>query len=165
VGGTLSGAILVTPLTSPAGRPALLVRGWVPAGWTEDHDEICITAVPAVVRASESPSSFVPANDAARGTWHWLDGPALAAAAGLPPDTLLLEVVRPEGGRSRPPGAMDVLGGRTGNKPPPPVYPLPRALADVASVSVTPATHAQYAATWGSLAVATAGLAVKALRK
>ncbi len=44
-----------------------------------------------IVRSSEQPSSFVPANDPASGQWFWIDVPALAAAAGLPPDTPLIE--------------------------------------------------------------------------
>lgn len=49
-----------------------------------------------VVRGSESPSSFVPDNTASE--WFWLDVPALAVAAHLPPDTLLVEVLAPEDG-------------------------------------------------------------------
>jgi surfeit locus 1 family protein len=47
--------------------------------------------VEGIVRSSEQPSSFVPANDPASGQWFWIDVPALAAAAGLPPDTPLIE--------------------------------------------------------------------------
>lgn len=48
-----------------------------------------------IVRASEQPSSFVPANDPASGQWFWIDVPALASAAGLPPDTPLIEARTP----------------------------------------------------------------------
>lgn len=48
--------------------------------------------VEGIVRGSEQPSRFVPANDVARGQWFWIDVPALAAAAGLPLDTPLVEV-------------------------------------------------------------------------
>ena len=44
---------------------------------------------------SETPSTFVPAN--AGGDWFWVDVPALAAAAKLPPDTLLVEALAPQG--------------------------------------------------------------------
>lgn len=47
--------------------------------------------VEGIVRGSEQPSSFVPANDPASGQWFWIDVPALARAAGLPLDTPLVE--------------------------------------------------------------------------
>lgn len=46
-----------------------------------------------VTRSSEDRSSFVPDNDPAKGEWYWLDVPALAKAAGLPPDTDLVQVL------------------------------------------------------------------------
>ena len=45
-----------------------------------------------VTRSSEKRSSFVPDNNPARGEWFWVDVPALAAHADLPPETPLVEV-------------------------------------------------------------------------
>lgn len=134
-------------------------------GWEEtEAGDVCVRGVECVVRASESPSRFVPANDPAAGRWHALDGPALAGAAGLPADTLLLEVVRGEG-RTKAPTPMDVAGGRTRGALAAAPTPTPRTLADVGSVTVSVACHGQYAATWATLAAATGGLAVRAARR
>ena len=45
-----------------------------------------------MTRSSEKRSSFVPDNHPAKGEWFWVDVPALAAAADLPPETPLVEV-------------------------------------------------------------------------
>ena len=45
-----------------------------------------------VIRDSEKPSSFVPDNSPSKAEWYWLDVPAMAKAAGLPPDTPMIEV-------------------------------------------------------------------------
>lgn len=45
-----------------------------------------------VMRESENPSSFVPANIPAKGEWYWLDVPGMARAAGLPSDAPMMEV-------------------------------------------------------------------------
>lgn len=45
-----------------------------------------------VTRVSEPRSSFVPDNNPGKGEWYWVDVPALAQAAGLPPETQLVEV-------------------------------------------------------------------------
>ena len=47
--------------------------------------------VEGIIRRSEKPGNFVPAN--APPQWYWLDAPALAAAAQLSLDTPLLEVI------------------------------------------------------------------------
>jgi cytochrome oxidase assembly protein ShyY1 len=55
--------------------------------------------VEGVMRASEARGGFVPDNVPGAGPgdpaahWYWLEGPALARAAGLPPDTPLIEAV------------------------------------------------------------------------
>jgi len=83
------------------------------------------------------------------------------------------------------PSLMEVLGGRTAERgsgsppvgrPPPPSLPAlrptpkqprpqPRSLEEISQVLVSPGQHLQYAVTWGTLAVATAALAVKVGRK
>jgi len=52
----------------------------------------CVCFV-GITRRSERPSSFVPPNTG--DDWFWIDVPALAAAAGLPPSTPLVEVIAP----------------------------------------------------------------------
>jgi len=158
------------------------VPGAEPAGRiTLDH---------AIVRGAETPSRFVPENKPQARQWFWLDPPALAAAAGAVGPIPLLEALTPPDAPPAPrwggaPPPMDVLGGRTGRlggggeattpsggggggqagaPPPAPRYPDRRRLADLTTVAVTPADHRNYALTWGSLAAATAGLAVKAVR-
>jgi hypothetical protein len=56
---------------------------------------IQVVRVEGIVRASEPRGSFVPDNDPAAGQWFWVDVPALAKAAGLPPETPLIEVGLP----------------------------------------------------------------------
>ena len=135
-GGTVSGFLLVTPLLEGDGGSgarvvALVVRGWVPAAWGAEPPGAglrgapgaepagWVTLDPAIVRGAESPSRFVPANAPATGAWHWLDPPALAAAAGAAGPVPFLEALAPPDTPPAPPrgGApppMDVLGGRTG---------------------------------------------------
>ena len=45
-----------------------------------------------VTRSSEPRSSFVPDNNPAKGEWYWLEVPSMAKAAGLPPDTQMIQV-------------------------------------------------------------------------
>ena len=79
----------------------------MPAAWRDDSglrssgEPRGVVSLACVVRASEAPSMFVPLNVPAKGEWHWLDADALAAAAGAPPGTPLLEAVAPDAG---PPG-------------------------------------------------------------
>lgn len=51
--------------------------------------QVCIEGI---VRASERPSMFVPANHPSEKEFFWIDVPALASACGLPEDTPLIEV-------------------------------------------------------------------------
>ena len=73
--------------------------------------------VEGVLRSSEQQGRFVPDNvpgsgpSDSRAHWYWLDGPAIARAAGLPPDTPLLEQVVDRRPQCAP--------------PPPPPTPLP----------------------------------------
>lgn len=123
-GSTVSGSLVVTPLRrrEEKGAGALVVRGWVPAGWTEEvveggedgdgdgngngdaaaggkrtrkkREKRPSPRLLCVLRDSESPSRFVPDNDPSKGLWHWIDKGAMAEAAGLSREaTPLLEVV------------------------------------------------------------------------
>ena len=106
-------------MPADGGPPILLNRGWVPEEWKarpphslfsslstlahsrcaaqEEHARSppppsCVS-VKGLLRASEKPSAFVPPNSGAE--WFWIDVPALAAAAHLPPSTRLVEVINP----------------------------------------------------------------------
>ena len=59
----------------------------------------CVS-VKGLLRSSEKPSGFVPPNSGVE--WFWIDVPALAAAAGLPPSTRLVEVINPSPTASTP---------------------------------------------------------------
>jgi len=122
-GSTVGGSLVVTPLRRKGTKDegALVVRGWVPSGWKGEEEEgesgkpaerskggkrpfdfsppAPPPAPPAppllcVLRDSESPSRFVPENNASKNLWHWIDGGEMAVAAGLPRGTTpLLEIV------------------------------------------------------------------------
>jgi len=189
MGTTERGYLVITPLRNSTknGRTILVLRGWVPDAWSKEdpavraaemkHDEATHTVcIQGVVRGGEVPGTFVPENIPSKGSWFYIDPPALAAAAGLPPGTPLVEVVANEEGTrlvspGGPPTAMEVLGGR-GSKVRARAsslraeesYPLAKTVGDMMAFSVMPRDHMNYAATWFTLAGATALLAVKALR-
>ncbi|KAK9832527.1 hypothetical protein WJX81_006045 [Elliptochloris bilobata] len=168
------GYVLITPLVTEGWERAVLVnRGWVPAAWRDDaalrsHGEPSgQVEVEGIVRGSEQPSRFVPANDAASGQWFWIDVPALSHAAGLPMDTPLVEVVDAGGGspqRGTVPTTMDVLALRAQAGAPAERLPSPRPAGDLLAFSVMPSDHRNYAATWFTLSGATALLALRAAR-
>ena len=61
-----------------------------------------------MTRSSEKRSSFVPDNNPARGEWFWVDVPALAAHADLPPETPLVEVGAHPARQLENPGRLSV---------------------------------------------------------
>ena len=143
------------------GRTIIVNRGWAPEHWVEPKGGTCLKTV-GVVRRSETPGAFTPANDPAAGAWHWIDRAAVCAAMSLPPDTPMVQLVH-DGGRyagngynargKRPSGSAEAS------------YPAPVALADLRDFKVNPQDHVNYAATWGTLCVATGGLAAWAIRR
>ena len=114
------------------GRAVLVNRGWVPADWEEPRGGACVRTS-GVVRVSETPSRFTPHN--VDGRWHWIDAPAIAVAAGLPPNTPMVQLVH--GGEADRGNAA------------PTSFPAPVALADLRKFRVDPGDHINYAATWG----------------
>jgi surfeit locus 1 family protein len=125
--------------------------------------------VVGVVRGSETPSSFVPDNATSSGEWFWLDVPALAAAAHVPPGTPLVEALAVDGGgsgevypmvRGLTPSAVTIVA----------AHVTRRALAQAQDEAllrrfpVMPDDHRNYAATWLTLSAATGAMAVSALR-
>ena len=147
-GSPMPGGILITPLAPRrrGGRAVLVNRGWVPADWEEPRGGACVRTS-GVVRVSETPSRFTPHN--VDGRWHWIDAPAIAVAAGLPPNTPMVQLVH--GGEADRGNAA------------PTSFPAPVALADLRKFRVDPGDHINYAATWGGLAAATGAGAAWAL--
>ncbi|KAK4557610.1 hypothetical protein RGQ29_007386 [Quercus rubra] len=101
--------------------------------------------VVGVVRGSEKPSIFVPANDPSSCQWFYVDVPALAHAAGLPENTIYIEDVKE-------------------NVNPSNRYPIPKDANTLIRSSVMPQDHLNYTFTWYSLSAAVTFMAFKRLR-
>ncbi|MCL7043127.1 hypothetical protein MKW94_025596 [Papaver nudicaule] len=112
--------------------------------------EVPIASTPSVqvigvIRGSENPSIFVPANDPSSGQWFYVDVPAIARAAGLPEDTLYLEDINDNVDHGNP-------------------YPLPKDVNTLIRSSTMPQDHLNYTLTWYSLSAAVTFMAVKRLK-
>lgn len=88
-----------------------------------------ITEVIGVVRESEKPSIFVPANDPTTCQWFYVDVPAIARAAGLTDNTIYIEDINENVNPSNP-------------------YPLPKDVNTLIRSSVMPQDHLNYTFTW-----------------
>ncbi|XXG56869.1 hypothetical protein AAC387_Pa03g4179 [Persea americana] len=97
-----------------------------------------------VVRKSEKPSIFVPANDPSSGQWFYVDVPAIARAAGLPENTIYIEDTNEDISASQP-------------------YPIPKDVNTLIRHSVMPQDHLNYTLTWYSLSAAVTFMAFKRL--
>jgi surfeit locus 1 family protein len=138
---------VIEPLRLASGAVLLVDRGYVPedkklpatraAG--EPKGEVTITGLLRLPPRSK-PHWFLPANNAERNYWFWVDIPAMAAAESL--DRVLPFYV--DADKTPNPGGLPV-GGQT---------PLD-----------LPNNHLQYAITWYALAVALAVIAVIFLRR
>lgn len=119
--------------------------------------------VHGVLRSSENPSSFVPPN--AGGEFFWIDVPALAAAAGLPASTPLVEVIRGAGDAVQPPATYPVVRWAVAaaaldlSRP----CTQPQEEASLLRFTVMPDDHRNYAATWLTLAAAMGFLSRRAV--
>ena len=89
--------------------------------------------VVGVVRGSEKPSIFVPANDPSSCQWFYVDVPALARAAGLPENTIYIEDINENINPSNP-------------------YPIPKDANTLIRSSVMPQDHLNYTFTWYAFA-------------
>lgn len=98
-----------------------------------------------VIRGSEKPSIFVPANDPNNGQWFYVDIPMIARACGLPENTIYVEDVTDDASATNP-------------------YPVPKDVNTLIRQSVMPQDHVNYAITWYSLSAAVTYLAVKRVR-
>ncbi|CAK9179178.1 unnamed protein product [Ilex paraguariensis] len=101
--------------------------------------------VVGVVRGSEKPSIFVPANDPSSFQWFYVDVPAIARACGLPQNTLYIEDVNENVNASNP-------------------YPVPKEINTLIRSSVMPQDHLNYTLTWYSLSAAVTFMAFKRLK-
>ncbi|CAN1159278.1 Surfeit locus protein 1 [Linum perenne] len=102
--------------------------------------------VVGVIRGSENPSAFVPANDPSSGQWFYIDVPAIAASCGLPDDTVYVEDVHEDVNPSCP-------------------YPVPKDVSTLIRSSVMPQDHLNYTLTWYSLSAAVTFMAYKRLKQ
>ncbi|KAH7653927.1 surfeit locus 1 family protein [Dioscorea alata] len=120
--------------------------------WSKKHtvsknEEPVVTPIRVigVVRGSEKPSIFVPANDPDSGQWFYVDVPMIACASGLPEDTLYIEDINENVNPTHP-------------------YPLPKDVNSLINHSVMPRDHLNYVITWYSLSAAVTYMAVKRIR-
>lgn len=90
------------------------------------------TEVIGVIRGSEKPSIFVPANDPSSFQWFYVDVSAIARACGLPENTLYIESINDNVDPSNP-------------------YPIPKDTNTLVRSSVMPQDHLNYTFTWYSL--------------
>lgn len=103
------------------------------------------TEVIGVIRGSEKPSIFVPANDPSSFQWFYVDVPAIARASGLPENTLYIEAINDNVDPSNP-------------------YPIPKDTNTLVRSSVMPQDHLNYTFTWYSLSAAVTFMAYKRLQ-
>ncbi|KAH1043472.1 hypothetical protein AAZX31_09G157500 [Glycine max] len=102
--------------------------------------------VVGVVRESEKPSIFVPANDPKASQWFYVDVPGIARACGLPENTIYVEDINEDVNPSNP-------------------YPVPKDVNTLIRSSVMPRDHLNYTLTWCSLSAAVTFMAFKRLRQ
>lgn len=90
------------------------------------------TEVVGVVRGSEKPSIFVPANDPSSHQWFYVDVLEIARASGLPESAVYIEDINEKINPSNP-------------------YPLPKDVNTLIRSSVMPQDHLNYTLTWYEL--------------
>eukprot|EP00262_Sarcandra_glabra_P002596 TRINITY_DN12998_c0_g1_i1.p1 TRINITY_DN12998_c0_g1~~TRINITY_DN12998_c0_g1_i1.p1 ORF type:complete len:347 (+),score=59.89 TRINITY_DN12998_c0_g1_i1:41-1081(+) len=95
-----------------------------------------------VIRGSEKPSIFVPANDPSSGQWFYVAVPAIARACGLPENTVYVEAINENVSASKP-------------------YPVPKDVNTLIRHPVMPQDHLNYTLTWYSLSAAVTFMASK----
>lgn len=98
-------------------------------GPQEQVPDVTPVEVVGVVRGSEKPSIFVPANDPSSFQWFYVDVPAIARACGLPENTIYIEDINDNVNPSNP-------------------YPVPKDSNTLICSSVMPQDHLNYTLTW-----------------
>ncbi|KAG9154865.1 hypothetical protein Leryth_027237 [Lithospermum erythrorhizon] len=114
----------------------------------DNEDQVAAASsveVLGVIRGSERPSIFVPANDLGSFQWFYVDVPAMARSCGLPENALYIEDINENINPSNP-------------------YPLPKDPNRLVSSSVMPQDHLNYMLTWYSLSAAVTYMAFKRLK-
>ncbi|KAF3773778.1 Surfeit locus protein 1 [Nymphaea thermarum] len=106
------------------------------------HHNIELVKVLGVIRGSEKPSIYVPANEPSTGQWFYVDVPAIVQHLGLPESTIYVEEINEDVNPSKP-------------------YPIPKELNSFISHSVMPRDHLNYVFTWYSLSAAVTFMAIK----
>lgn len=98
-----------------------------------------------VIRGSENPSIFVPANEPSNGQWFYVDVPMIARACGLPENTVYIEDMNEDISATNP-------------------YPLPKDVNALIHHSVMPDDHLKYTVTWYTLSAAVTYMASKRIK-
>lgn len=138
------------PLPSPSQADG--TRSWwrfwskEPVSSEDQVPSITPNEVIGVVRGSEKPSIFVPANDPESSQWFYIDVPSIARHCGLPENTIYVEDVNENVNPSNP-------------------YPVPKDVNTLIRSSVMPQDHLNYILTWYSLSAAVTFMAFKRLRQ
>ncbi|KAI3801261.1 hypothetical protein L1987_29365 [Smallanthus sonchifolius] len=110
----------------------------------ENISQVMLDEVVGVIRGSEKPSIFVPANDPSSSQWFYVDVPGIAESCGLPENTIYIEAVNEKVNPSNP-------------------YPIPKDNNALIRSSVMPQDHLNYTFTWYSLSAAVTFMAFKRL--
>ncbi|KAL5748755.1 hypothetical protein ACOSQ2_026052 [Xanthoceras sorbifolium] len=119
-------------------------RSWSKKPNIDEVPAVASVEVVGVVRGSEKPSIFVPANDPSSHQWFYVDIPAIARASGLPESTVYIEDINENINPSNP-------------------YPVPKDINTLIRSSVMPQDHLNYTLTWYSLSAAVTFMAFKRL--
>ncbi|KAL6867657.1 hypothetical protein ACP4OV_015681 [Aristida adscensionis] len=98
-----------------------------------------------VIRGSEKPSIFVPANEPGSGQWFYVDVPMIARACGLPENTVYIEDINEDVSATNP-------------------YPVPKDVNTLIRHSVMPQDHLKYTFTWYTLSAAVTYMASKRIK-
>uniref|UniRef100_A0A0D9VQU3 SURF1-like protein n=1 Tax=Leersia perrieri TaxID=77586 RepID=A0A0D9VQU3_9ORYZ len=98
-----------------------------------------------VIRGSEKPSIFVPANEPSVGQWFYVDVPMIAHACGLPENTVYIEDINEDVSPTNP-------------------YPVPKDVSTLIHHSVMPHDHLKYTVTWYTLSAAVTFMAAKRIK-
>ncbi|XP_044477233.1 surfeit locus protein 1-like isoform X2 [Mangifera indica] len=119
-------------------------RFWSKRPMMDQAPAVVPVEVVGVIRRSEKPSIFVPANDPSSCQWFYVDVPAIARASGLPENTIYVEDINENVNPSNP-------------------YPVPKDVNTLIRSSVMPQDHLNYTLTWYSLSAAVTFMAYKRL--
>uniref|UniRef100_A0A1D1Y3Y4 SURF1-like protein n=1 Tax=Anthurium amnicola TaxID=1678845 RepID=A0A1D1Y3Y4_9ARAE len=120
---------------------------WAKKPKADKNQELAVSPIKVlgVIRGSEKPSIFVPANNPDSGQWFYVDVPKIARTVGLPDNIMYIEDINENISASNP-------------------YPVPKDVNTLIRHSVMPQDHLNYTLTWYSLSAAVTFMAVKRIR-